>query len=48
MTRSGAVLTWEYFHPASHSRLMYVQDLTWGELPFSQEVSAALRSYKPF
>lgn len=52
MSKSGAVLAWEYFHPDKPlPRLMqYVQDrdLWKWELPFSQEVSAALRSYKPF
>lgn len=52
MTKSGAVLAWEHFHPnKSLPRLMaYVQDRDLWEwkLPFSQEVSAALRSYKPF
>jgi oligoribonuclease NrnB/cAMP/cGMP phosphodiesterase (DHH superfamily) len=52
MSKSGAVLAWEYFH---HDKplpklMAYVQDrdLWRWELPFSQEVSAALRSYKPF
>lgn len=52
MTKSGAVLTWEHFHPGKPlPKLMeYVQDrdLWQWKLPFSQEVSAALRSYKPF
>lgn len=52
MTKSGAVLAWEHFHPNKPlPRLMeYVQDrdLWQWKLPFSQEVSAALRSYKPF
>lgn len=52
MSKSGAVLTWEYFLPGRPlPRLMsYVQDrdLWKWELPFSQEVSAALQSYKPF
>jgi oligoribonuclease NrnB/cAMP/cGMP phosphodiesterase (DHH superfamily) len=50
MTRSGAVLTWEYFH--SHLvplLLKYVQDrdLWKWKLPSSREVSAAIQSY-PF
>lgn len=52
LSKSGAVLAWEYFHPGKPlPRLMeYVQDrdLWQWKLPFSQEVSAALRSYKPF
>lgn len=52
MSKSGAVLAWEYFHPGKPlPRLMaYVQDrdLWKWELPFSREVSAALHSYKPF
>lgn len=50
--KSGAVLAWEYFHPDKPlPKLMeYVQDrdLWRWELPFSREVSAALRSHKPF
>lgn len=49
--KSGAVLAWEYFHPGTPvpDLLLYVQDrdLWRWELPYSREVSAALRSY-PF
>lgn len=52
MNKSGAVLAWEYFHPGKPlPKLMaYVQDrdLWRFELPFSEEISAALRGYKPF
>lgn len=52
MSKSGAVLAWEYFHPGKPlPKLMeYVQDrdLWLWQMPFSEEVSAALRGYKPF
>lgn len=52
MSKSGAVLAWEYFHPdkALPKLFEYVQDrdLWRWELPFSREVSAALASYPPF
>lgn len=52
MTKSGAVLAWEYFHSGKPMpKLMeYVQDrdLWLWQMPFSEEVSAALRGYKPF
>lgn len=52
MDKSGAVLTWKYLYPNKEMPLLfsYVQDRdlwTW-KLPNSKEVSAALRSYKPF
>lgn len=51
-THSGAVLAWKYFHPdkALPQLMRYVEDrdLWKWELPFSREVSAALRSHKPF
>jgi len=49
MARSGAVITWEYFHPGEGIPriLLYVQDhdLWINELPGIREFSAALRSY---
>ncbi|MCA9771649.1 MAG: hypothetical protein KC466_04525 [Myxococcales bacterium] len=49
MTKSGAVLAWEHWHPreAIPEILRYVQDkdLWRWELPESEEVSAALASY---
>lgn len=52
MSKSGAVLTWEYLFPTTPlpELFKYVQDRdlwTW-TLPQSKEVSAALRSYPPF
>ncbi len=52
MDKSGAVLTWEYAFPLIPipQLFLYVQDrdLWQWKLPQSKEVSAALRSYKPF
>ncbi len=52
MNKSGAVLTWEFFYPDRPipQLFLYVQDrdLWQWKLPQSKEVSAALRSYKPF
>lgn len=52
MDKSGAVLTWEYVFPniPIPQLLLYVQDrdLWQWKLEKSKEVSAALRSYKPF
>ncbi len=50
MTKSGAVLTWEYFHPevAVPEFLYYIQDkdLWQFKLPLSKEFSASLRCYE--
>lgn len=52
MDRAGCILTWEYFFPntAPPELFYYLQDrdLWQWKLPQSKEVSAALRSYKPF
>lgn len=52
MTKSGAVLTWEYLFPnlPLPKLFEYVQDrdLWLWQLPGSREVSAALASHKPF
>lgn len=49
MSKSGAVLAWEYFHPDKQvpKLLEYIQDrdLWKWELPKSREVNAALRAY---
>ncbi len=50
MTKSGAMLTWEYFYPSKPPTIIeYVQDrdLWQWKLPSSKEVSAAIASY-PF
>ena len=45
MTKSGAILSWEYFHPGKESPkfIQYIQDrdLWKWELPYSKEFSAA-------
>jgi oligoribonuclease NrnB/cAMP/cGMP phosphodiesterase (DHH superfamily) len=50
--KAGCILTWEYLFPQTPppELFFYLQDrdLWRWELPQSQEVSAALRSYKPF
>lgn len=52
MDKSGCVLTWEYLFPnVEPPELFYYlqdRDLWRWQLPQSREVSAALRSYKPF
>ncbi len=52
MNKSGCILTWEYLFPnlPPPPLFEYLQDrdLWKWELPQSQEVNAALRSYKPF
>lgn len=52
MSKSGAVLTWEYLFPTTPlpELFKYVQDRDLWQwlLPNSREVSAALRSYPPF
>lgn len=52
MNKSGCILTWEYLFPKTPApELFYYlqdRDLWRWELPESKEVSAALRSYKPF
>jgi oligoribonuclease NrnB/cAMP/cGMP phosphodiesterase (DHH superfamily) len=49
LTRSGAVLAWEYFHPDEPVpdlfRYVQDQDLWHWELPLSREVNAAIGSY---
>jgi oligoribonuclease NrnB/cAMP/cGMP phosphodiesterase (DHH superfamily) len=51
-SKSGCILTWEYLFPKTPPpKLFYYlqdRDLWQWKLPQSQEVSAALRSYKPF
>jgi oligoribonuclease NrnB/cAMP/cGMP phosphodiesterase (DHH superfamily) len=50
--KSGCVLTWEYFFLGQPMPKLFAylqdRDLWRWELPLSQEVNAALRSYKPF
>jgi len=52
MNKSGCILTWEYLFPKTPPpKLFYYlqdRDLWQWKLPQSKEVSAALRSYKPF
>lgn len=52
MDKAGCILTWEYLFPKTPppELFYYLQDrdLWIWELPQSKEVSAALRSYKPF
>lgn len=52
MDKAGCILTWEYLFPDTQPPILfeYLQDrdLWRWELPQSREVSAALRSYKPF
>ncbi len=51
-SKAGCILTWEYFFPKESppELFWYLQDrdLWQWELDHSQEVNAALRSYKPF
>ena len=51
MDKAGCILAWEYFFDNNPPELFYYlqdRDLWKWELPESREVSAALRSYKPF
>lgn len=52
MDKAGCVLTWEYLYPRTPlpDLFLYLQDrdLWQWKLPQSREVSAALRSHKPF
>lgn len=52
MDKAGCILTWEYLFPKTPppGLFFYLQDrdLWQWELPQSKEVSAALKSYKPF
>jgi oligoribonuclease NrnB/cAMP/cGMP phosphodiesterase (DHH superfamily) len=43
MTKSGAMLAWEYFHPGKEPPkfIQYIQDLWKWELPYSKEFAAA-------
>lgn len=49
MKKSGAMLSWEYFHPGTvvPELINYIQDrdLWLHKLPYSKEVSAALQAY---
>lgn len=49
--KAGCILTWEHYFDTAPPELFYYlqdRDLWKWELPESKEVSAALRSYKPF